>query len=184
MTADPLLSAHRVVVTYPGADILRGVDVTLHAGSETALVGRSGSGKTSLLLALAGLLPPASGRVDWHGLTRRDMGVVFQSPSLIPELSALENVALPLRLAGELDEYEARDRAATALGELGLASHDALPGHLSGGQLQRVAVARVLAARPRVVLADEPTGALDPENAMQVLDALRAHRDRVGGALL
>ena len=183
MTGQPLLAAHGVAVSYSRTEILRNVDLVLKPGADVALLGRSGSGKTSLLLALAGLLPLAAGGIHRFGLARRDVGVVFQSPSLLPELSAVENVALPLRLA-ELSVAEARERAERALDEVGLRSLDALPGHLSGGQQQRVAIARVLAARPRVVLADEPTGALDPATAALVLDALRAHRDRANGALL
>jgi ABC-type lipoprotein export system ATPase subunit len=149
-----------------------------------ALVGRSGSGKTSLLLAIAGLLVPASGGIDRGGLGSGGVAVVFQSPSLIPELSAVENVALPLRLAGLLGPTEAEARATTTLAALGVTSPDALPGQLSGGQQQRVAVARVLATGARLILADEPTGALDHDTGQQVLAALRAHCERVGGALL
>jgi len=179
-----LLRASNVTLAYGARHVLRGVDLVLAAGDEVALLGRSGSGKTSLLLALAGLLPPSSGQVTRSELTPRDIGVVFQSPSLIPELSAVENVALPLRLSHGVAVLAARERAAHALAELGIDTIDALPGQLSGGQQQRVAVARVLAAEPRVVLADEPTGALDPETGERVLDALRAHRERLDGALL
>jgi putative ABC transport system ATP-binding protein len=179
-----MLDARRVHVSYGRVQILRGVDLVLRPGDDVVLLGRSGSGKTSLLLALAGLIPLASGEVERGGLRRSDIAIVFQSPSLLPELSALENVALPLRLTSTADAADARARAAAALDSLGIESHDALPGHLSGGQQQRVAVARVLASEPRVVLADEPTGALDPVSAQQVLAALRAHRDRVDGALL
>ena len=184
MTATSLLTARGVRLSYGSTEILRGVDVALPVGADVVLLGRSGSGKTSLLLALAGLLPLDGGQVDGHQSSGRDVGVVFQSPSLLPELSALENVALPLRLAGRAEQDEAYQRAAAALDELGVDMFDALPGQLSGGQQQRVAVARVLALAPRVILADEPTGALDRDNAQRVLAALRRHRDQVAGALL
>jgi ABC-type lipoprotein export system ATPase subunit len=103
---------------------------------------------------------------------------------LLPELSVVENVALPLRLIGSASVREARALAEAALDNLGIDAIDALPGQLSGGQQQRVAVARVLVGRPRVVLADEPTGALDRVSARRVVAALRAHRDRVNGALV
>ena len=182
--SEPLLTADGVHVAYGGVNIVRDVSVVLHRGDDIGLVGRSGSGKTTLLLALAGLLRLSAGRVCRHGLNRRDIGVVFQSPSLLPDLSVLENVALPQRLSGEVSIDEARDRAVLALQALEMTAFDALPGQLSGGQQQRVAIARVLAGRPQVVLADEPTGALDPATAQRVLSALRANRDETGGALL
>jgi ABC-type lipoprotein export system ATPase subunit len=184
VNAEPLLTASGLHIRYGGTQIIRGLDLTLRPGADLALVGRSGSGKTSLLLALAGLLPPSSGSVQRFGLDGRDIGMVFQSPSLLPELSAVENVALPLRLTDVANERDAHARAITALAELGIDSPNALPGQLSGGQQQRVAVARVLALRPRIVLADEPTGALDRATARRVLAALRAHRDSVDGALV
>ena len=184
MTGEALLTARGLYLAFGHTEILRAVDLTLQPGADAVLLGRSGSGKTSLLLALAGLLPPTAGLVDRHSLTARDIGVVFQSPSLLPELSAVENVALPLRLTGAADVREAQERAVAALTDLGIDAIDALPGQLSGGQQQRVAVARVLAGRPRVLLADEPTGALDRISARRVLAALRSHRDSVDGALL
>lgn len=184
MNGEVLLTANGLAVSYGSTPIIRGLELTLRPGADIALVGRSGSGKTSLLLALAGLLPASAGSVQHAGLVRRDIGIVFQSPSLLPELSAAENVALPLRLADDAGAEEAHIRAVAALAEVGIDSPDALPGQLSGGQQQRVAVARVLAGRPRVVLADEPTGALDRVSARVVLAALRTHRDAVNGALL
>ena len=184
MSADVLLTADAIRVSYGTADVVRDVCVVLRRGDDTALVGRSGSGKTTLLLALAGLLPVSSGRVHRSGLNPRDVGVVFQAPSLLPDLSALENVALPLRLSGEMDIEQSRERAQEALLELDMDAVDALPGQLSGGQQQRVAVARVVASRPRVVLADEPTGALDPDTAERVLTALRSNRAATDGALV
>jgi putative ABC transport system ATP-binding protein len=184
MTGEALLTASGLAISYGSMPIIRGVDLSVRPGADIALVGRSGSGKTSLLLALAGLLPPSAGSVQRFGLHRRDIGVVFQSPSLIPELSAVENVALPLRLTEEAGKQEAWERAAAALANLGIDSPDALPGQLSGGQQQRVAIARVLVGRPRIVLADEPTGALDRLTARVVLAALRSLRDSVDGALI
>jgi ABC-type lipoprotein export system ATPase subunit len=184
LVADALVSAYAIEVAYAGTDVIRNVDVVLRRGDDIALVGRSGAGKSTLLLALAGLLPVAAGRVDRQEVARRDIGVVFQSPSLLPDLSVLENVTLPLRLSGDVGIDEARERAVQALRDLDMSMLEALPGELSGGQQQRVAVARVLAARPTVTLADEPTGALDPDTAARVLSALRANRDRTDGALL
>jgi putative ABC transport system ATP-binding protein len=182
---DVLLAARGVYVRYDETPVVRGVDLELRSGDEIALVGRSGSGKTSLLLALAGLLRPDEGSIDRHDLRRRDVGVIFQSPSLVPELSCVENVALPLRLTGEEPSAEmAFARAREVLADLGVQAVDALPGQLSGGQQQRVAVARVLVTGARVILADEPTGALDADNAHLVLAALRAHCAARDGALL
>ena len=132
-------------------------------GSQVALTGRSGSGKTTLLLALAGLLTPTSGQVSWPGLhtdphrRRAQIGMVFQAPSLMPELTARENVTLPLRLH-DMDAAAASSAALAALTTVGIAdAADALPAQLSGGQQQRVAIARALAGGHRLVLADEPT---------------------------
>jgi ABC-type lipoprotein export system ATPase subunit len=184
-----LVEARGLSVGYRRAPVLHGVDLVLDAGDEVALLGRSGSGKTTLLLALAGLLATGSS-VRWPGLPpatedrRAAIGVVFQAPSLIGELTARENVVLPLRLRGGGREAAYR-MAGEALAELGLGDAlDALPAELSGGQQQRVAMARVLAAAPRLVLADEPTGALDPDTATMVIDVLRGRVRRSRGALL
>jgi ABC-type lipoprotein export system ATPase subunit len=179
-----LLEVRDLVVRYGERVVVDGVDLELGAGDKVALVGRSGSGKTSLLLAIAGLLDPARGTVDRGGLGPVGVAIVFQSPSLIPELSAAENVALPLRLTGALGATDAAIRAKATLAALGIDAPDALPGQLSGGQQQRVAVARVLATGARLILADEPTGALDHDSGRQVLAALHAHCDEVDGALL
>ena len=159
---------------------VREVDCAVAAGMRVALVGPSGSGKSTLLHLLAGLDRPTAGVVERSG----SVGVVFQGPSLVPALDVIENVALPLLLAG-VDEPEAVERAAAALDRLelgGLAG--ALPEALSGGQAQRVAVARVLAGRPVLVLADEPTGQLDRENADHVVEVLAAAVDELGAALV
>jgi ABC-type lipoprotein export system ATPase subunit len=184
-----LVQATGLTLRYGRATILRGVDVQLHPGDELALVGRSGSGKTTLLLALAGLLH-ADGQLSWPGLPadprarRAAIGLIFQAPSLVAELTARENVALPLRLRGDRRD-PAYDAAGEALAAVGLGDAlDALPAELSGGQKQRVAVARVLAGRPRLILADEPTGALDAGTAGRTVGLLRRSVLREDGALL
>ena len=187
MTA--LVTAAGLGVRYGRAQVLQGLDLELHPGDEVAVVGRSGSGKSTLLLALAGLLP-AEGTLRWPGLPDdagarcAAIGMVFQAPSLVAELTALQNVALPLRLRGQ-DRPTAYAAAEDALTDVGLGDAlDGLPAELSGGQQQRVAVARVLAGRPRLLLADEPTGALDTSSARLVVDLLRRQVQRDDGALL
>ncbi len=169
--------------------VLQDVELTVEPGDEVALVGRSGSGKSTLLLALAGLLP-VTGSLSWPGLPqenaerRASIGMVFQAPSLVVELTALENVSLPLRLRGQSrPDSVAAATEALALVQLSDAG-SALPAELSGGQQQRVALARVLAGRPLLVLADEPTGALDTVTGAAVVQVLRDQVRSVGGALL
>ena len=169
---------------------LRGVSCTLRPGAQVALTGPSGSGKSTLLHLLAGLDTPTSGTIDWPGLDGSPegrpglIGMVFQGPSLLPPLDVTENIALPLLLSG-CDEKQARDRAEAALHEVGLGELGArLPEELSGGQAQRVAVARALATRPRVILADEPTGQLDSAHAAQVAALLLNAAARLGAALV
>lgn len=195
MSNEALVRADGVARTFgTGATSIvavHGVSCTLAAGERVALVGSSGSGKSTLLHLLAGLDQPTAGRVDWPGLggaprTLRPgtVAVVFQGPSLLPALDASENVALPLLLADE-DETSAADAAAAALALLGLTDvARLLPEELSGGQAQRVAVARALVSHPRVLLADEPTGQLDHAAAAEVVDALVATADVGGSALL
>jgi putative ABC transport system ATP-binding protein len=185
-----LVRAEAVGVRFGSTDVFRGVALEIAAGSRIALTGRSGSGKTTLLLVLAGLLTPTSGRVRWPGLDadprrrRAQIGMVFQAPSLMPELTALENVTLPMRLRGT-GLAEARTSAAAALASMAVAdAADALPAQLSGGQQQRVAIARALAGNHRLVLADEPTGALDRAHAHQAALALRDGVAASGGALV
>lgn len=147
-------------------------------GDTIAVCGPSGSGKSTLLHLVAGLVTPSSGQISWPGLDqalplRQQVGVVFQAPSLVPALSVLENVELPLLLHGTMPTGVVRDLALAALRELdldGLAG--ALPEEISGGQAQRVAVARVLAGEPRLICADEPTGRLDLDHALVVTDLL------------
>jgi ABC-type lipoprotein export system ATPase subunit len=186
----PLVSTRSLVLRYGSSPILDGVDLDIDAGAHIALTGRSGSGKTTLLLVLAGLLAPSDGTVTWPGLPkdpqrrRASIGMVFQAPSLMPELTAFENVTLPLRLRG-ITLTDARDASRVALASV--AANDfagALPSQLSGGQQQRVAIARALAGRHRLVLADEPTGALDRAHAHDAALALRDEVAATGGALV
>jgi ABC-type lipoprotein export system ATPase subunit len=186
----PLVQARAVRLSYGSSAVLRSIDLDVEASAELAITGRSGSGKTSLLLVLSGLIPPTEGIIRWPGLSkdaiarRFEIAMVFQSPSLLPELTALENVCLPLRLRGWAQSV-ACAAARDSLSVVGLDDEaDALPAQLSGGQQQRVAVARALAIRPRLILADEPTGALDRAHATQVLTALRDHARAEGAGLV
>lgn len=188
--AAALVQARAIRVSYGRREVLGNIDLDVEASAELAVTGRSGSGKTSLLLVLSGLIPPTDGIVLWPGLSedatarRFEIAMVFQSPSLLPELTAVENVCLPLRLRGwarPVASAAARD----SLSVVGLDDEaDALPAQLSGGQQQRVAVARALAIGPRLILADEPTGALDRAHATQVLTALRDHARATGAGLV
>jgi len=164
---------------------LDGANVTIQKGDFVSLVGPSGSGKSTLLLMLGGMLSPTSGRVLLNGvsmyemssdqraaLRKTSMGFVFQTFNLVPYLTALENVKLPLYLAGVKPE-EQDARAIELLERVGLGNRvDHKPSELSIGQQQRVALARMLANDPQVILADEPTGNLDPETASQMMDYL------------
>jgi len=169
---------------------VHGTTCEVNAGARIAISGPSGSGKSTLLHLIAGLELPTCGAVSWPRFSTvpaeraQDIGVVFQSPSLVPALDVAENTALPLVLAG-VSERECDDRVAEALNLVGLANlarH--LPEELSGGQAQRVAVARVLALRPRLVLADEPTGQLDHATGQHLMDTLMAATARIGAALV
>jgi ABC-type lipoprotein export system ATPase subunit len=167
-------------------------DITceIRAGQQLAITGPSGSGKSTLLHLLAGLDRPTAGTVAWPALGERadlrpgPIGVVFQGPSLLPPLDVVENVELPLLLAGAREPV-ARDAAMAALDRLDLSALAArLPEQLSGGQAQRVAVARVLAGRPRLILADEPTGQLDHAAGAVVVGALLEAAAHLGAALV
>lgn len=168
---------------------LHDTDLTIHPGARIALTGPSGSGKSTVLHLIAGLDRPSGGSLSWPGLGNPAqhpgrVGIVFQTPSLIPALDVVENVELVALLAGEAPG-QARTRATAALSALDLLSlADQLPEELSGGQAQRVAIARVLAADPRLILADEPTGQLDRDTAAHVLDVLEAAADASGAALV
>ena len=167
-------------------------DVTcaIRAGDRIALMGASGSGKTTLLHVLAGLDVPTLGTITWPAIGLRSdlrpgpVAVVFQAPSLLPALDGAENVALPLLLR-RVDAATATRSAHDALRSLGLENMaNKLPEELSGGQAQRVAVARVLADRPRLILADEPTGQLDHATGLEVIDALLTAAELTGAALV
>ncbi len=195
----PLIRVDDVHLTLRAAsgpvNVLRGVHLEAARDSSIGIVGPSGSGKSSLLAVVAGLERPTSGRVvvgdvavselsenasaDWR---RRHVGILFQAFHLIPTLTAWENVAVPLELAGD---RAADIHAAEALRRVGLGQRlDHRPSQLSGGEQQRVALARALVARPRLVLADEPTGNLDGDTARQMADLLfEAVRD-AGATLL
>jgi len=169
---------------------LRPADCEIAPGARIALTGPSGSGKSTLLHLLAGLDEPTAGEIVWPAIGSRSdlrpgpVAVIFQGPALLAALSVLENVALPLLLGGTGAEA-AEDEARRALGRLGLAElAGKLPEEISGGQSQRVAVARALAGRPRLILADEPTGQLDSAAAAAVIDVLLAAAEHSGAALL
>lgn len=163
--------------------ILEDLNLHLNSGEIVAVIGESGSGKSTLLSLLAGFMSPDRGHLRWDGKLASDwdertwanfrkthLGFVFQNYYLIPYLSALENVALPLRLNGE---SKAENKATVLLNELGLGSRlDHLPNQLSGGECQRVAIARAIIHNPGLILADEPTGSLDVRTGAQVLDTL------------
>jgi ABC-type lipoprotein export system ATPase subunit len=153
------------------------------SGARVALVGPSGSGKSTLLHLLAGLEKPTAGTID-RPSPGVGVGLVFQGPSLVPTFDVTENVALPLLLAGHHPD-EAMARARHALAQLAIDDlAAAMPGTLSGGQAQRVAIARVLATRPLLILADEPTGQLDRRTADHVVHVLLATAAEIGAALV
>ncbi len=196
---DPVLSLKEAALTLQGnagpVEILRGITLDVHRGETLGLVGPSGSGKSSLLMLMGGLERATGGHVQalGHDLTaldedalarfrRGNMGVVFQSFHLIPTMTALENVATPLELAGRADAF---DRAEDELRAVGLNSRmHHYPAQLSGGEQQRVALARAAAPRPAILLADEPTGNLDGTNGEAIMQLLFGLRDRHGATLV
>jgi putative ABC transport system ATP-binding protein len=189
-----MIQLRDVHVTLPSTAgpvrILRGVDLDVQAGSSVSVVGPSGSGKSTLLAVIGGIERPTSGsvRIDGQDLGALDedelasfrgqqIGILFQAFHLIPTMTALENVAVPLELAGEDDAFaQAQER----LAEVGLAHRaDHYPGQLSGGEQQRVALARALSNHPQLLLADEPTGNLDQETGREIVELLfRVQRER------
>ncbi|SNS74626.1 ABC transporter ATP-binding protein [Actinomadura mexicana] len=191
---DRLVRLTDVARTYGrGSDAVvavHGVTCALGRTDRVAITGASGSGKSTLLHLISGLDEPTTGRIDWPGLGGRPFGrpgvagMVFQGPSLIAPLDVLGNVALPLILAGTA-ERDALDRARLALDALGLVDLSArLPEELSGGQAQRAAVARVLAAEPALIVADEPTAQLGSAHAAQVIDLLVKAADDLEAGLI
>jgi putative ABC transport system ATP-binding protein len=179
--------------------VLEGIHLTIHEGETLALVGPSGSGKTSLLMLLAGLEAPTTGKLQLQqagknhnlamlrederaGLRGQVMGIVFQSFHLIPTMTALENVMIPLEMQGN---KEARHRAAEALQRVGLEHRiQHYPAELSGGEQQRVAIARAIASRPKLLLADEPTGNLDQANSENIMHLLFELQKEYGATLI
>ena len=199
LSGQPMIELSDIRLRLPSlagdVHILRGIDLSLAAGEAAALVGPSGAGKSTLMTVLAGLERPSAGTVavagreltgmdeDALALFRRDhIGIVFQNFHLVPTMTALENVAMPLEFAGRADAF---DLAKNGLGQVGLShrlSH--YPAQLSGGEKQRVALARACATRPRLILADEPTGNLDGDTGKAVMDLLFRLRDELDTTLL
>ncbi|HKW52132.1 MAG TPA: ABC transporter ATP-binding protein [Stellaceae bacterium] len=196
---DPMILLDDVRLTLTSAagpvNVLRGVSLRVGAGETVSLVGPSGSGKSTLMMVTAGLERPSAGRVvvngtdlarlDEDGLARfrRDsIGIVFQSFHLVPTMTALENVAIPLELAGRADAFEAARAGLDAVGLAERVLH--YPGQLSGGEQQRVALARAFAASPKLLLADEPTGNLDTATGRRVIDLLFELSSKHGTTLL
>lgn len=176
-------------------NILNGIDLKIAAGETVGLVGPSGSGKTSLMLLLAGLESATSGQIRIDGadissmsedalalFRRRQIGIVFQSFHLIPTMNAVENVAVPLELAGVPNPFGI---AESALHDVGLGHRlTHYPSQLSGGEQQRVALARAIAPKPKLLLADEPTGNLDHDTGERIIELLFRLREQVGATLL
>lgn len=196
---DPVFDLIDVALSLQGnagpVDILRGISLSVDPGESIALTGPSGSGKSSLLMVMGGLEQATGGTVHalGHDLTALNedalarfrqgrMGIVFQSFHLIPTMTALENVATPLELAGDTDAFAKAEAALTEVGLSHRLTH--YPAQLSGGEQQRVALARACAPRPAILLADEPTGNLDSTNGAAIMDLLFAMRDQYGATLV
>jgi putative ABC transport system ATP-binding protein len=184
---EPIIELHQVVKKYNGkanvVTALKGIDLQIGAGEFVAILGKSGAGKTTLVNLISGIDRPTSGeihvagkavhalgeddRAAWRG---RNVGVVFQFFQLLPTLTVLQNVMLPMDFAGRYSLREQKERALRLLDQVGIAGHAyKLPSAMSGGQQQRIAIARALACDPPVLLADEPTGSLDSATASEVL---------------
>ncbi len=192
-----LLATHDITKSFGTVTALAGVSLTIASGESVAIMGPSGSGKSTLLHCLSGVLTPDNGPVLFAGkdLTRmsdaqrshlrlQNFGFVFQDGQLIPELPARENVALPLLLTGTR-RRAALTKADEVLAKIGIPDlAGRRPSEMSGGQAQRVAIARALVANPRVVFADEPSGALDQATGHEVMQLLTATVARVGASLV
>lgn len=194
---EALLSGTELVCSFGPTPALRGAELTVDSGELVAVIGASGSGKSTLLHCLAGVVLPEAGQVRYRGneltamsddersaLRRTEFGFVFQFGQLVPELSVLENVALPLRLNG-VSRRRAHARALEWIDRLEVAGErQKRPGEISGGQSQRAALARALVADPAVIFADEPTGALDSTGGKHVMNLLAAAARESGSAVL
>ncbi len=197
--SDTVLALKNVGLTLQGnagrVEILKGISLNVTQGESVGLVGPSGSGKSSLLMLMGGLERATAGQITALGqdLTGMDedqlarfrrgrMGVVFQSFHLIPTMTALENVALPMEIAGVADAFPRAEAELVAVGLGGRMDH--YPAQMSGGEQQRVALARAAAPRPAILLADEPTGNLDSANGAAIMDLIFSLRDRHGATLV
>jgi putative ABC transport system ATP-binding protein len=196
-----VIKAEHLVKAYGSGrtrnEVLKGIDLAVKPGSLTIITGPSGSGKSTLLHILGLVEEPTEGRLvldgediygdklpDCNQLRRQKIGFIFQFPNLIPFLTAKENVVLPMNLNGVSNET-ARKRAGELLEYLGVAERaDDLPEHMSGGEKQRVMIARALANKPKMILADEPTASLDAERGLSVMRVLRKIADEHGTAIL
>ena len=196
---DAMIVTRKLYVTLPSqagaVNIIRGIDLSIASGETVGLIGPSGSGKSTLLMVLAGLEPASQGKVVVSGhdyanmdedalsrFRRSNVGIVFQSFHLVPTMTALENVALPLELAGAASAFE---KAETMLGEVGLGHRlTHYPAQMSGGEQQRTALARALVANPPVLFADEPTGNLDQNTGRQIMDLILRLAEERGTTVL
>ncbi|MDX1709511.1 MAG: ATP-binding cassette domain-containing protein [Rhodovibrionaceae bacterium] len=194
-----MIRLDKVDLTLPSqaglVEILRGVSLDIAAGETVSVVGPSGSGKSSMMMLIAGLERATDGRIeidgtditdmgeDWLARFRRDrIGIVFQDFHLIPTMTALENVAIPMEFAGRADAFGRAEEVLDSVGLRARTTH--YPGQLSGGEQQRVALARAFAMAPRLLLADEPTGNLDGETGNQVIDIMFDLQERHGTTLM
>jgi putative ABC transport system ATP-binding protein len=195
----PLIRLDDVRLTLASAagpvNVLRGISLSIDAGTTVGLVGPSGSGKSTLMMILGGLERASAGQVEVAGcdlstlgedalarFRRENVGIVFQSFHLVPTMTALENVAVPLELAGRKDAFVLAHEGLEAVGLAHRLSH--YPSQLSGGEQQRVAIARAFAVRPKLLLADEPTGNLDGATGKQVIDLLFKLHEEAGTTFL
>jgi putative ABC transport system ATP-binding protein len=192
--ADMVIDARDLTLRFGDVEVLRGISLSVEAGETVAVLGASGSGKSSLLAVLTGLERPTGGQALVAGLDMRALdedalatarrgriGIVLQAFHLLPTMTATENVAVPLELAGDPDAWP---RAEAELEAVGLGHRlDHYPAQLSGGEQQRVAIARALGPRPRLLFADEPTGNLDTATGASVMDLLFRRREETGATL-